>query len=218
VVSTRHGKHTKENAIRFVEDIRDRTAGDPPLFLSDAFVCYEDVLLQVYGEDRTPPYKGRGRRPKTRKVFPEGLLYAQVVKQQEQGRLVAWETRVIVGTQEEIVERIRRDGKGSGINTSFIENRNGGYRRENRRLTRKTQCHSKKIRCHEAQIDFSTAHHNFVKPNAGLRTRREDDAPRFERKYNESTPAMAEGITDHVWSLEELLLKRIPKVCHPVVE
>ena len=129
----------------------------------------------------------------------------------KKGRLESIELRVIFGTEDRIRERIQEGGRGTQINTSYVENRNGGYRRENKRVARKTQCHSKERIFHEAQLDFSTAFHNFAKPNMGLRIKISDSKKRFKKKYLNRTPAMAENLTHHIWSLEEMLMKRFPK-------
>ncbi|MCA1623990.1 MAG: helix-turn-helix domain-containing protein, partial [Acidobacteria bacterium] len=53
-------------------------------------------------------------------------------------------------------------------------------------------------------IDLEDAVYNFVKPHRSLRQplRRSKDK---RRKWEHRTPAMAAGITDHIWSIEELL-------------
>ncbi|MGK5095134.1 hypothetical protein WDW89_24385 [Deltaproteobacteria bacterium TL4] len=56
---------------------------------------------------------------------------------------------------------IQSEGRGKTINTSYVESRNGNYRKDNKRLTRKTQC-PKKMDIHDAQIDWITAVYNFV--------------------------------------------------------
>ncbi|MBF0413351.1 MAG: hypothetical protein HQK70_11665, partial [Desulfamplus sp.] len=48
------------------------------------------------------------------------------------------------------------------INTSYVESRNGNYRKDNKCLARKTQCHSKRVDIHDAQINWITVIYNFV--------------------------------------------------------
>jgi hypothetical protein len=57
-------------------------------------------------------------------------------------------------------------------------------------FTRKTMGFSKKLQNHLLQYELEVTIHNFVRPHRGI-------------KYQ--TPMMAAGITDHVWSIEELL-------------
>jgi hypothetical protein len=52
------------------------------------------------------------------RIIDENLKYAQVVKHKEGSHLIEIETRVIWGTEEEIVEIIQQEGRGQTINTS----------------------------------------------------------------------------------------------------
>jgi len=82
------------------------------------------------------PYSGRGRPRKPIRVIDENLKYAQVIKHKEGGRLIEIEKRVIWGTEEEIIDIIQQEGRVQAINTSYVESRNGNYRKDNKRLTR----------------------------------------------------------------------------------
>jgi transposase-like protein/IS1 family transposase len=75
------------------------------------------------------------------------------------------------------------------ISTSFVERWNLGLRMHLRRFTRLTNAHSKKLENHKAAISLYMAWYNFVRVHSSLRV----------------TAAMEAGLTDHVWSLAELL-------------
>ena len=110
---------------------------------------------------------------------------------------------------------IQSEGRGKTINTSYVESRNGNYRKDNKRLTRKTQCHSKKTDIHDAQIDWITAVYNFVNECLAFRECINPDAKRFQTKYKKNSPAMVEGLLDRLLTLEELLMWRVPKTGFP---
>jgi len=74
------------------------------------------------------------------------------------------------------------------ISTSFVERQNLTMRMCMRRFTRLTNAFSKKIENHEHSIALHYMHYNFARIHKSLRI----------------TPAMAAGVTDHVWSLEEI--------------
>ena len=133
------------------------------------------------------------------------------MKRKEGGRLIEIEKRVIWGTEEEIVEIIQEEGRGQTINTSYVESRNGNYRKDNKRLARRSACHSKKVDIHDDQIDFLTGIYNFVDENRAFRQCINPNAKRFEVKYKKYSPAMLEGFADHCLTLEELLMRRVPK-------
>jgi len=74
------------------------------------------------------------------------------------------------------------------ISTSYIERQNLTLRMMNRRFTRLTNAFSKKIENHKHSIALHFMHYNFCRIHKSLRI----------------TPAMQAGISNHVWSLEEL--------------
>ena len=74
------------------------------------------------------------------------------------------------------------------VSTSFVERQNLTMRMAMRRFTRLTNAFSKKIENHAAAIALHFMHYNFCRVHQTLRV----------------TPAMAAGLTDHVWEIEEL--------------
>jgi len=100
------------------------------------------------------------------------------------------------------------------INTSFVERDNLTLRQSNRRLTRKTNGFSKEISGLEKQLWVSLAYYHFVLPHQSLQVPLEAPIPTrgagSENRYSAVTPAMAAGLTNHVWSTSELLSYRVP--------
>lgn len=91
-----------------------------------------------------------------------------------------------------------RDRSRLEISTSYSERLNLSVRMHNRRFTRLTNAHSKSEPHHVAMMALFVAWYNFCRRHETLA----DTHSRLGRKV---TPAMAAGLTDHVWSLEELL-------------
>lgn len=75
------------------------------------------------------------------------------------------------------------------ISTSYVERQNLSMRMRMRRFTRLTNAFSKKIENHMAAIALYFMHYNYCRAHQTLKT----------------TPAVASALTDHVWSVEELL-------------
>ena len=206
-----HGKRTKEEGQEFVQKIKQNSDGEAPLFLSDGWPSYPDLLANAYSHEEPVPYSGRGRPQNPIRVIDPDLKYAQVIKHKQNGRLVKIEKRVIWGTEEEIIDMIQEEKRGQVINTSYVESRNGNYRKDNKRLARRSACQSKRFNLHDAQIDFQTGIYNFVDENRAFRQCINPNAKRFEVKYKKYSPAMVEGFTDHCLTIEELLMWRTPK-------
>lgn len=87
------------------------------------------------------------------------------------------------------VERKIVAGRPTHISTSYIERQNLTLRMSQRRLTRLTNGFSKKFENHCAAIALYVAHYNFCRVHESLRI----------------TPAMQLGVTDHVWTVRELV-------------
>lgn len=210
-----HGKRTHEQAKIFLTRVKQRSDGIAPLFLSDAWF-YGEVLSEVYGRYEPQPYKGRGRYPHPKLVPDEKLKYAQVYKKRnKKGQVESITRRIIKGQEDEILAIIRKNGRSNCINTSFVESRNGKYRKDNARLIRASLCHSKKTRFHNAQTDLVTAFFNYCNENDALKEVINSNAGLFEMKYHRKSPAMAEGLTDKILTMKELLSWRVPKAIIP---
>lgn len=86
-------------------------------------------------------------------------------------------------------KRICGSPEKSLVSTSFVERQNLTMRMGMRRFTRLTNAFSKKIENHMAAISLHYMHYNFCRVHQTLKV----------------TPAMASGVADHVWSLEEVI-------------
>lgn len=86
--------------------------------------------------------------------------------------------------------RIRSgDPDPAEISTSYVERSNLQMRMSMRRFTRLTNAHSKKLENHACAVALHFAYHNLVRIHSTLKT----------------TPAVAAGVADHVWTLHELI-------------
>jgi IS1 family transposase len=164
------GKRTQENATHLVERVAHVTDAGIPFFTSDQLPEYPSALLEVYGIWEQPVRNGtRGRFPAPRRVAPADLLYAQVVKHREQGRVVAVSTKPVFGSAEAIAARLEASPCSRSINTSFVERENLTLRQHNRRLSRKTNGFSKELPWLEKQLWLCLAYYHLVLPHQSLR-------------------------------------------------
>jgi len=205
------GNRNLYSARRLFRKIQRRLDGSLPLFTSDCLRHYAEVLLELFGQWEKPSPKGlQGRLPKPRRVPSPSLRYAQVQKERQGGRVVKVTRSVIFGkrgfVEAQAASLKRADGKQGQINTAYIERDNLTLRQELHRLARKTLGFSKNRRELQSALDFMDAHNNFVRPHRALRL----SAPSNGNQSSiPRTPAMAAGISNHVWPLEELLCYKI---------
>ncbi len=209
------GKRTQAEANLLLERVAHTTDVQIPFFTSDQLAEYRTALLHVYGQWYQPVRKGdRGRFPARRRVAPPELRYAQVVKQRERGQVIAVTHKIVFGSRAAVQACLEASQASTAINTSFVERENLTLRQHNRRLTRKTNGFSKELSWLERQLWVALAYYHLVLPHASLRVAMEVPTPTrgtgSARRWQPVTPAMAAGITDHVWTTTELLSYRVP--------
>jgi hypothetical protein len=129
--------------------------------------------------------------------MPPDLYYATVCKKRERGRVVEVTRAVVFGTLCLLALLLSRARVSKTINTAFVERNNGTDRGQNARKHRKTYAFSKDLAMHHAASYFIGYTYNFC---WCVRTLRVQGA---EGRYENRTPALAAGLADHVWSLQE---------------
>jgi hypothetical protein len=136
-----------------------------------------------------------GRKPTPRLVAPKDLFYAQVVKVRNQaGHVVEVSRRVVFGGPRRFVKQLHLRQLGTTIQTACMERWYGTLRGLVAPLRRRTRCLSWSRPRHRGRVWLLVSLSNFVMPHKSLRQGR---TPR--------TPAMAIGLTDHVWSYREYI-------------
>jgi hypothetical protein len=208
------GERTLAMAQRVVHHVAQMLAPDcAPLFVTDGFREYLTALLSHYGHWVQPPHRhAKGPRPQPRWMPQPQLLYAQVVKTTRRRRLIAVKHRIVFGTQA-AVDRVL-GACGWQINTSFIERLNLSLRQHVAAIGRRTSTLCKGEDGLRQQLAVYHCYYNFCLPHASLRQALAQPEPTngtgSAKQWQPHTPAMAAGLTDHVWTLREALLFRVP--------
>src|SRR6266446_1065844 len=208
------GNRTLAMAQRFVHHVAQVLAPDcVPLFLTDGFREYLTALLTHYGDWVQPPRRqDKGPMPKPRWMPLPQLLYAQVVKTVRRRRLVRVRHRVVLGTLEAVQQVLA--ACGWQINTAFVERINLSIRQHVAAVGRRVSTLGKGEDGMQQQRVLFQAYHNFCLPHASLRVPLAAPLPTngtgSAKQWQPRTPAMAAGLTDHVWTLREVLLFRVP--------
>jgi hypothetical protein len=140
------------------------------------------------------------------------LLYAQVVKVYRRRRIVGVTHRVVFGTQLAIEQVL--EACGWTINTAFVERLNLDIRQRVAAIGRRVNTLCQGESGLQQQLVLFQVYHNFVLPHASLRQALAKPIPTngsgSAKVWRPCTPAMAAGLTDHVWSLQEVLCYRVP--------
>ncbi len=208
------GARTQAMAQRFVHHVTQVLAPDcAPLFLTDGFRDYLTALLAHYGHWVQPPRRqAQGPLPKPRWMPLPQLLYAQVIKTTRRRRLMRITRRVVFGTQEAVEQVL--SGCGWQINTSFIERVNLSIRQHVAAVGRRVSTLCKGEDGLRQQLALYHAYYNFVLPHGSLPQPLLVPASTHStgsvKVWRPCTPAMAAGLTDHVWTLKEVLMFRVP--------
>jgi len=165
----------------------------PPPTMSDGWGGIDEAMIDVYGQ--VPEYAGIGRPP-TRKLPQPDWQYLQFIKHRDaHGRLIDTELRVVFGEPQTVFALF-------GKSTAYIERTHLTMRLFNGRLVRQTLGFSKALEMYRASAAWEDAIYNFVRP---VKTLRQEVQERPGQRWLPRTPAMAAKLTDHIWTVKELL-------------
>jgi hypothetical protein len=104
--------------------------------------------------------------------------------------------QVVFGKKEEVLKLL-------GVSTAYVERTHLTMRLFNGRLTRKTIAFSKCLEMHKAAAAWEDLVYNLARLLKTLRVEVDDDSG---RRWQPHSPAMAAGLTDHIWTVKELIV------------
>jgi hypothetical protein len=187
-------KSETEASIEAFEQLKKRRGHRriPPPLVSDGWGGHAEAMVEVWGE--VPEYKGRGRPP-SRKRPKAGWQHLQMVKQRRKGRVIGVKAKTVYGEEEEVRQLL-------GQSTSYVERTHLTSRHMNGRLVRKTLGYSKELEMLRASSIWEDTIYNLGR---ALKTLRIESGKEAGRRWIHRSPAMAAGLTDHIWGIEELL-------------
>lgn len=171
------GSRTTNNTRDFMADLASRL-GNRVQLSTDGFAQYPNAVENAFGAD---------------------VDYATIVKKFAGGedKMRGRYSPSAIVTSVEVTEVMGRPVRKL-ISTSYVERTNLNLRMNNRRFTRLTNAFSKKAENHAHSVALHFMAHNFLRAHGTLTK---------AAKGYKTTPAMAAGLTTHVWSVEEMLEK-----------
>lgn len=188
------GKTEEEIAPKIMEKLkRHNPAGPPPALATDGKGAYRESMLETWG--KVPEYNGQGRPPTVLKPGDD-WQYLQVIKRREGSKIYDVTLKVVYGNKEEVMNVL-------GKSTAYVERTHLTSRQMNGRLVRKTLSFSKELRFLKASTALEDALYNFTRPLKTLRV--EIENPSSANRWIQRTPAQVAGLTDHIWTVKELL-------------
>ena len=168
IISYHVGMRTQTDAFAFMDDLSGRVISIEQL-TTDGFAAYPEAVRDAFGPN---------------------LNYAQIIKQYRESKDYPERTyspSTCVGCKKDSVQGYPDP---AFISTSHVERHNLTIRMQNRRFTRLTNGHSKKIENHHYSLALFFMYYNYCRKHQTLKG---------------DTPAMAAALADHVWTVEELI-------------
>jgi IS1 family transposase len=208
------GERTLAMAQRLVHQVVAVLApGCMPLFLTDGFKEYTTALLTHSGHWVQPlRQRNAGPPPKPRWMPLPHVRYAQIVKSYRRRRVIRVRHRVVFGTVA-AVNRVL-EPLGWPINTAFIERANRAMRQHVAAIGRRVMTVCKGEVGLRQQLALYQTYHHWCLPHSSLHLPLPQTLPTHgsgsAKRWQPRTPAMAAGLTDHVWTLREVLRFRVP--------
>lgn len=180
MVSWLVGSRDAQAARTFMEDVVSRLANRVQL-TTDGHHVYLGAVEKAFGWN--------------------GVDYAMLVKVygREPGNERTYGPPVMLSTEK---VWIMGNPEPSDVSTSFVERQNLTMRMGMRRFTRLSNVFSKKVENHAHAVALHFLHYNFCRPHTTLTKAHPSRYP--------TTPAMAAGIADHVWKIEEIIERLDP--------
>jgi transposase-like protein len=199
VVSQHRDRHLMRE---LMQRVRRCALCRPLLFCVDGCRAYIDAIRKAFRE----PIPGQTGRPRLRAW--DGIAIAQVVKQYARKRVVGVTRRVVQGVEIQIETLLQMTQGGGMINVAYMERLNATFRSRMVALVRRGRALARQIpTLHDGMYLVGTVY-NFCAYHKSLRV------PLYlsdcRRRWLRRTPAIAAGITDHRWTVEELLSFHVP--------
>jgi transposase-like protein len=184
-----------------LEKVRRCALCRPLLFCVDGCQTYLGAIRRVFREPIPT-----GHRPRLRPW--DGIYIAQVVKHYARRRVVGVKRRIVQGTQTQI-DRLLTETQGAGvINTAYIERLNATFRSRLSALVRRGRALARQKTSLRAAMYLVGTVYNFCTYHKSLRV--PIYLPNNRVRWIRRTPAIAAGITDHRWTVDELLCFKVP--------
>src|SRR5271157_104304 len=195
--------------LELIQALADKLRGmalcRPLLLAVDGLASYVTAFRLAF---RSPLPNRRGEMGRPRMVSWEEIAMVQVVKQHMEGVLKV-DRRIVQGGQEMVAHLIQATQNGKGtINTAFIERLNATFRMRLNNLVRRTRTLARRPETLVAGMYIVGCFYNFCSFHHSLRLKLSVGS--FGHHWVQRTPALAAGLTNHLWTPIELFTYKVP--------
>jgi hypothetical protein len=191
------GKTEEQVAHELMAQLKQRGHPEaPPAMATDGKGDYRTAMVDTWGQ--VPAYQGHGRPPTLKQPQPD-WQYVQVIKERSGNRVTGVQIKVVYGEASEVLALM-------GGHTAYVERTNLTSRQMNGRLVRKTLSYSKQLEALEAACAWEDWVYNLTRTVDTLSLPVHNGRQRWKRQ----APAMAAKLTDHIWTIKELLMTVVP--------
>jgi IS1 family transposase len=198
------GPRTKHHAFALVHDVQQRLAQNcVPAFTTDGLRAYFYAITAHFGSWTRPP-----RARKDHWHVNEQLQHGILIKRKQKNRKTLAITRTIQGKASDLFQKLQSVGLRCIIQTAFVERVNLTFRQAVSPLSRRTWAYAQSEKHLLLHCEWFRTYYHFVRIHESLRL----PLAGKKRRYRQRTPAMALGLTDHVWTVSDLLHYPVPQV------
>ncbi len=198
------GGRTKDDAFALIHDFKLRLLPDCiPAATTDGLRSYFYALTAHFGSWFRPP------KARTDHWQPsDDLHYGQLVKRKGKRNATFTHTRMVWGERQPLFARLRQAGLRPLIQTAFVERVNLTFRQSVAALSRRTWAYAQTERHLRLHCEWFRLYYHLVRAHESLAR----EVPGLKRRFRPRSPAMALDLTDHLWSVHDLLHYPVPQV------
>jgi IS1 family transposase len=191
------GGRRSEDAYSLVHELKGRLhPACVPAFTTDGLRAYFHAVTAHFGWWFRPP-----RARKDHWHVHDELCHGQLIKRRERRKVTYTITRMLWGKRSDLYDLLEAHGFRRLIQTAFIERVNLTIRQGVSLLTRRTWSLPQTDQHWLNHVEWWRGHYHWIRPHQPLR----EPVPGEKRRHRDRTPAMALGLTDHIWPIAALL-------------
>jgi IS1 family transposase len=199
------GERTRTDAFTLLHDLKQRlNPSCVPAITTDGLRSYFYAITAHFGTWFRPP------RAHTNHWQPSSdLLYGQLVKRKNRRHTTFTHTRMLWGKRQPLFDRLKAAGLNTCIQTAFIERFNLTLRQGVASLSRKTWSYAQTQQHLLLHLEWFRLYYHLVRPHESLAL----PVAGLKSRFRPRSPAMALGLTHHVWTVKEVLHYPAPQPC-----